>query len=699
MKLHLRAAAAAVAAVCAMCFLGAPVQAAPSPTGCQLGPDGSIKHVFYLQFDNVHLSRDNPNIPSDLEQMPNLLNFITQNGTMMSNHHTPLISHTAVDILTALTGNYGDKMGVPIGNSFRYYNPDGTTNGASSFAYWTDPLAAFSGPAITDTTPQMIDQRGKVHPAPWVAFTRAGCNVGAFSIANMELENIGLDITTVFGANSPQAQEAASNSAKAAADFEGIAIHCAQNSPLCAQNSQPDVLKDEPGFYFGFNALFGNAGVQPQISPSGPIKDLDGNVIQDSHGNPGFPNAFNPSASQTLGYAAAMFEAGVQVVYAYISDAHDNHITGSGTFGPGEAGYETQLQAYDSAFGKFFARLAQDGITKDNTLFIITADEGDHFVGGPPTPSNCDGVTIACTYAQKGEVNADLSKVVATETGNFMPFTVHSDDAPTTYVTGNPKWNASTTRALEKAFGQLLGVNPITGSTSDQLIVAIADQEEQNILHMVSKDPKRTPTFVPFANPDYFLSASGNTSACNPLSACFVEQAGFAWNHGDIQTQITTTFLGMVGPGVQNLGTTGAIFSDHTDIRPTMMLLTDLEDRYTHDGRALFEVLNSNRLPNAISSQQALFGQLVNAYKAINAPLGPLGMSTLTLSTQGVLSSNPAYAAAESHLKQIAKQRDSIVKQMIAMIEKAEFDSTPIDSGAAGNLIAQSQTLLASLPH
>jgi hypothetical protein len=124
--------------------------------------------------------------------MPNLLNFIRQQGTLLTNHHTPLISHTSVDILTALTGLYGDRMGVSVGNSFRYFNPDGTTNGASSFAYWTDPLAAFGGPPITDTTPQMIGKDGKIAPAPWAAFTRAGCDVGAFSVANIEFENIGL---------------------------------------------------------------------------------------------------------------------------------------------------------------------------------------------------------------------------------------------------------------------------------------------------------------------------------------------------------------------------------------------------------------------------------------------------------------------------------------------------------------------------
>jgi hypothetical protein len=52
----------------------------------------------------VHLRRDNSDVPSDLERMPNLLNFIQSNGTISDNHHTPLISHSATDILTAQTG-------------------------------------------------------------------------------------------------------------------------------------------------------------------------------------------------------------------------------------------------------------------------------------------------------------------------------------------------------------------------------------------------------------------------------------------------------------------------------------------------------------------------------------------------------------------------------------------------------------------
>src|SRR2546430_16885923 len=56
---------------------------------------GKIQHVIYIQFDNTHFTRDNPNVPSDLEQMPHLLNFIENNGALLTNHHTPLIAHTA----------------------------------------------------------------------------------------------------------------------------------------------------------------------------------------------------------------------------------------------------------------------------------------------------------------------------------------------------------------------------------------------------------------------------------------------------------------------------------------------------------------------------------------------------------------------------------------------------------------------------
>src|SRR5262245_44888851 len=79
-----------------------PARPAADPReSCQLG--NGDKHVIEITFDNVHFFRDNPNVPSDLQLMPSLLQFIENNGTMLSNNHTPLIAHTADDILTTLT--------------------------------------------------------------------------------------------------------------------------------------------------------------------------------------------------------------------------------------------------------------------------------------------------------------------------------------------------------------------------------------------------------------------------------------------------------------------------------------------------------------------------------------------------------------------------------------------------------------------
>jgi hypothetical protein len=680
--------------------LGGSAVADAAQSKCHLG--NGIEHIVYIQFDNVHLRRENPNVPSDLEQMPNLLNFLENKGTLFTNHHTPLISHTAVDIVTSLTGVYGDKFGFSIGNNFGLFGPNGVTF-PSSFTYWTDVLS--------DGLPQMLDQRGKNAPAPWVPFTRAGCDYGAFSTANIEFENTTTDIDNVFGPNSPQHQENLDNHTKAVADFEGISIHCANASPLCAQNAAPDLLKDEPGGYTGFTGLFGNINVQPQISPGGPVKDLDGNVIADSKGNPGFPG-FDPTPAQTLGYLATMLEAGVPIVTGYIEDAHDNNqqvLSGVDPnevafFGPGEAGYVKTLAAFDKAFGQFFARLANGGITKENTLFIITADENDHFVGGAPSPADCDGITTPCTYAEKGEIDNILDSVIATEFNDTTPFAIHFDSAPTFYINGNPGQTDLATRNLEREAGAALGFDPVAGPNggTNHLTEALADQAEQKLLHMVTADPNRTPNFIMFGNPDYYFLTSGKTPPplCTPdLRSCSSISDSDAWNHGDFQNQITKTWLGAVGPGVLNLGRFGDIFSDHTDIRPTILRLAGLKDDYAHDGRVLFEALDDEAVPDSLRDHRDTLSALAEAYKQINAPRGTLGAHTLTgISTTALKGNDATYASLEARLDAITKRRDEIAGEMIEMLEDAAFNGRSVDEAEADRLIAEAYDLIASAP-
>jgi hypothetical protein len=688
--------AAAIAAAPGIASAGA---SGPTNGGASCNLGGRIQHIVYLQFDNWHLRRDNPNVPSDLEQVPNLLNFLKGEGTLFSNQQTPLISHTSVDIVTSLTGVYPDKFGIAIGNSFGEFSGTGVKF-PSSFEYWTD--------ISPDGLPFMLAADGKsIFSAPWAPFTRAGCDVGAFSIANMEFENVTTDINNVFtGAALTQAQaEVAANKVKAEADFEGIVIHCGNAATsLCNSASatpQPDKLPNEPGGYASFQALYGNHYVQPVISPGGPVKDINGNVITDSSGNVGFPEDFDPSAAQSLGYVAKMLEAGVQVVFFYIEDMHDNHGPAEGTFGPGEAGYEAQLQQANEAFGKFFARLAADGITKDNTLFIVSADENDHFVGGPPSPANCDGVTVPCTYAKKGEIDADLSLVFATEFGNTTPFSVHFDSAPTFYLNGDPTGQTdSATRTLEQQAADLIGFDPVAGPNGSDVRVtqALADRTEQALLHMVPADPLRVPNFILFANPDFFLEAFGDTSPlCTPAfdaASCFIEEPGFAWNHGDFQNQITQTWVGFVGPGVREQGEIGT-FTDHTDIRPTILTLVRLKDDYAHDGRVLTEAIHDHALPDAVRDHEETFEALANAYKQINAPRGLLGATTLPgISTAALAGNDLVYNALEARIESLTAQRNEIAGKMIAMLEAAEFDNKPIDERAARGLIDQAQDLL-----
>jgi hypothetical protein len=687
---------------------------------CQLqSPSGNIKRVVYIVFDNVHLRRDNPNVPSDLEQMPNLLNFLLNNGTISGNHRTPVISHTAHDIVTAMTGVYGDRNGIPVANSYGFFRADGSVGFTSSFLYWT----ALSG----DGEPQMINELGKTAPAPWVPFTRAGCDVGAFSVANIEFESLPGDIRTVYGVGSPQDQAVTAalalpnipvNQAARQApntDWLGIAIHCAVGSPLCSGgNAKPDLLPDEPGGYAGFSALYGNVNVAPVICQGasgaactvGHVNDINGNVIADAYGHPGFPNIFNPTAAQSLGYAATMLEKGVQIVYAYIADAHDrnplpldpvtNRPVASHAFGPGEAEYVAQLKAYDAAFGKFFARLAASGITKDNTLFLVVPDENDHFVGSQPLPVGCDGINVPCTYTQAAEINALLNRLLITQRNNTTPFSVHNDDAPTVYITGNPVPTAPVTRAMEHDLDALIGTNPITGNV-DKLSVFLADQAEMKLLHMVTTSPARTPTLTMFGNENYFF-LNGSTDNCALPPACLsVPQspaATFAWNHGDFQKDITRTWFGIAGPGVRNLGRYDVVFSDHSDVRPTMLALLGLKDSYVHDGRVLAEWLNTNALPTGIRQRQASFVELAEVYKQLNAPLGRLGRKSLVYANRSITSDDATYAHYLSKIGNITTERDALAGQIKTALDGAAFGNQPVGEGTANGLSNRARALI-----
>jgi hypothetical protein len=611
-------------------------------------------------------------------------------------------------------------------------------------------------PATTNPAPQP----NTITPAPWAPYTRTGCDAGYVGTANVELENTAVDIPKVFGPNSPEAQQLAADpdgfKDAETADYVGVAVHCAQGSAFCADaqgvkfgqgtpsaTASPDLLPNEPGGYTGFQGLFGHRYVAPQIgagtpdvahhgfpvtNAAGNLVDLNGNELDGAFlaGHPGFPGFGSINASQTLAYLADMQEAGVPITSGYISDVHGNEhipaLSGSGgpcfkapaALPPGSACYIAQAQYYNQAFGTFFQRLAADGITPQNTLFILSSDEGDHVVGA--TVSG-DTVTpdVLCTYPTQpdgtlsfGELSGNLTGLLATQKNDTTRFTAVSDSAPGFYVTGNPGPNDAAVRTLERDTGGLTAANPYTGTTQP-ITNYLADRTEEAVLHMVNADPARTPTFAMFAKPDYFLSTGA--AACTTAAPCVTQNPGFAYDHGDYAAEIDTNFLGLAGPGVAHLGLDGSAanagpssagadsgqvtvpgsgttgtWADETDIRPTVMYLLGLKDDYEHDGRVISQVLTH---PNAALSGPGV-SALGDCYKQLNSSVGEFGTATLQAATTGIESNSPGdrqYLAADRALAGLDIARDRLAGVIKNDLEAAAFQNAPV-RGAVGLTVA-----------
>ena len=358
------------------------------------------------------------------------------------------------------------------------------------------------------------------------------------------------------------------------------------------------------------------------------MKNLNGAVIKDSSGDIGFPGYDGMTGPNALAYTLDMQTHGVPVTFTYLSDVHDSWTTGAG-LGPGTATYESQLRQENAAFAKFFAGLAAHGITKRNTLFVITADEGDHFVGSAPSPANCNGVKILCTYKRVGEVDGNLTGMLAAK-GVKTAFDVSADSAPIVYVHHQPARTVAAVRTLERTAAKLTADDLATGKTV-KLINYMADPVEMKLLHMITGDPKRTATVALFGNTDFWLSAG--SASCG--ASCVSEPAGQdAWNHGDVASKINTTFLGFVGPGVRHLGVDGVALvrphrhpaDDDVAARPARRL----HARRPGAGRG--DLLPADCGKRSRTHYPTLV-RLGDAFTAINAAVGPFGLDTLRAST------------------------------------------------------------------
>ena len=347
-----------------------------------------------------------------------------------------------------------------------------------------------------------------------------------------------------------------------------------------------------------------------------------------------------------------------------------------------------------------------DGINKNNTLFVFTVDEGDHFVGGTPTPASCDGVTVPCDWTtnnQVGEINANIDTLVSQQfpalaaqfLGAAAPnaFTVHGDDAPTFYLAkkgaggGQLAQTDPLTRDFERQVADLTAVNPYTGVT-DRLMVAMADQAEMKLLHMYTTgDPTGTPRSRYFADPNYFLTDFPTTTCLTCINPAF------AWNHGDIQPEIATTWLGFVGPGVRHLGRTqrhldrphGRAADDAGPPRPPR----HVSDRRPGDRRDLPHPTRDRRRSIATSRRSSRWGPSTSSSTRRSGSCRRRASGFAThAAASGSATDDSAFNAAETKIADWTTRRDALAARIGAMIAAADGGQHDLNVGRAQQLIA-----------
>jgi hypothetical protein len=127
-----------------------------------------------------------------------------------------------------------------------------------------------------------------------------------------------------------------------------------------------------------------------------------------------------------------------------------------------------------------------------------------------------------------------------------------------------------------------------------------------------------------------------------------------------------------------------------------VLALTGLQGDHTHDGRVLFEVLDSSALPESLHDHSQTLFPSGRLYKQINTPFGKLGLTSLKVSTFALASSSSndtAYTKLEAKIAAWRSQRDSLAGRIRTILDSA-LESKRINEEQAEDLIEQTQALL-----
>jgi hypothetical protein len=135
-------------------------------------------------------------------------------------------------------------------------------------------------------------------------------------------------------------------------------------------------------------------------------------------------------------------------------------------------------------------------------------------------------------------------------------------------------------------------------------------------------------------------------------------------------------------------------WSDHTDIRPTILALAGFRDDYETDGRLLAESLYIPALPPAIANAPGAFIELSTAYKQLTAPFGAASRASVVFATAGIKAGGGGYAEYQGAIAQYLQLRDPVVARIRTLLNQAVFDGIPLPEPEAAELTASANGLI-----
>src|SRR5262249_30001799 len=147
-------------------------------------------------------------------------------------------------------------------------------------------------------------------------------------------------------------------------------------------------------------------------------------------------------------------------------------------------------------------------------------------------------------------------------------------------------------------------------------------------------------------------------------------------------------------PGVEHRGINSTTWTDHTNVRPTILALTGLKDDYESDGHPLVSAMTSDAKPATLRS--TIVPKLEQVEDLLNAPVGTFVLSTLAASTFALESTNDdTYNSIEDQISSLTDQRNVLATKIKDELYNAAIGRRPINTEKAQAQITKAQQLIA----